>query len=117
MNGSKVPDKYVLDALANDVEDLDSVIRMLNSDSELGWREEWGRDFRRDEILAALLRLVRNDLVRVLALAEDGKSLEELSLGTLPETGLGTAYFGITPRGRMVHRSWEPETGTDPVGS
>jgi hypothetical protein len=31
------PDLCVLDALANDIEDLESVLRMLNSCTALGW--------------------------------------------------------------------------------
>ena len=31
------PDLYVLDALANDIEDLESIARTLNSDTALGW--------------------------------------------------------------------------------
>ena len=114
MSVSKMPDKYVLDALVNDVEDIESILRTLNSESELGWRDEWGSDFLRDEVVMALLRLVR-DLVRVFVLEEEGKSLRELSPRELPSTALGGTYFGMTPRGRIVHRSWEPDAGADPV--
>lgn len=47
------PDMYILDTLANDVEDLESILRMLNSDTAIGWHKQWGRRFTRDEVVPA----------------------------------------------------------------
>lgn len=107
------PDLYVLDALANDIEDLDSILRMLNSDSSLGWAAEWGRPFQRGELVEALSRLVAKNNVQVLVLAPDGKSLESLSSTALPPGSYQDAYFSLTDRGRLVHRNWDPELGGD----
>jgi len=44
MNGrAGFPDLYVMDSLADDTEDLEGILRMLNRDMVLGWHEEWGR--------------------------------------------------------------------------
>jgi len=102
------PDLYVLDSLANDIEDLEGILRMLNSDTALGWRAEWGREFEREEIVQALTRLTRADLVRTLVLAGDGKSLQELPARALPPESYDSAYFCLTERGRMKHTSWDP---------
>ena len=40
MAKERLPDMYVLDALANDVEDVEAILRMLNSDTALGWHNE-----------------------------------------------------------------------------
>ena len=61
-------DLYVLDSLANDIEDIEAILRMLNSDTVLGWYHEWGRQFTREDIVTALSRLVHDDLVHVMVL-------------------------------------------------
>jgi hypothetical protein len=44
MNGrAGFPDLYVMDSLADDTEDLEGILRMLNRDMVLGCHEEWGR--------------------------------------------------------------------------
>ena len=108
MTISRTPDLYVLDALANDVEDLESVLRMLNSNTALGWTKEWGRSFNRGEIVEALSRLVAKNLVQVLTLADDGCSLQSLPAATPPPSVYDEVYFALTERGRLVHRNWEP---------
>lgn len=110
---SKLPDLYVLDALVNDFEDLESILRMLNSGTSLGWAIEWGRPFQREELIAALSRLVTKDYVQVLLLAPDGKSLESFSSTALPPGSYQDVYFALTDRGRLVHRNWDPELGGD----
>jgi len=105
------PDLYVLDALANDIEDLESILRMLNGDTSLGWAAEWGRPFQRGDVVEALSRLAAKDYVQVLVLASDGKSLESLSSTALPPGSYQDAYFALTARGRLVHRNWDPELG------
>lgn len=102
------PDLYVLDSLANDIEDLDGILRMLNSNTALGWMKAWGRAFEREEIVGALSRLVTKDAVRVLVLTDDGKSLTDWPRGALPPASYGDVYFAMTERGRLLHSSWEP---------
>jgi hypothetical protein len=104
------PDLYVMDTLANDLEDLEGVLRMLNSDTVLGWHREWGRKFQRKDVVEALSRLIRNDMVQAYVLSEDGKSLEVLPPQTLPPGSYDDAYFGLRPHGRIAHQNWEPAT-------
>jgi len=107
MAKERLPDMYVLDALANDVEDVEAILRMLNSDTALGWHNEWGRKFRRDEIIETLCRLVADDLVRVYETKEE-PGLVPLPSRTLPPANFDAAWFGLTERGRLVHTNWEP---------
>lgn len=102
-------DLYVLDALANDMEDIEGILRMLNSDSDLGWKQELGREFSRSDILAALSRLVRADMVRVLVRDESGTALRELPRSVMPSSDYDVTYFAVTGRGRMVHDAWDPD--------
>jgi hypothetical protein len=103
-------DLYVLDSIADDVEDLESILRMLNSDSAIGWHRAPGRHFERQEVVEALSRLVRSDLARVSVL--DGKHLVELKAGQLPPESYDHAWFAITARGRVVHTTWDPQSET-----
>jgi hypothetical protein len=108
-------DLYVLDALANDFEDLEGVLRMLNSDTSLGWKWAWGRDFEREEVVSALSRLVSKDAVRVLVLSDDGKHLTDWPRGALPPASYGDVYFAMTERGRVIHSTWDPVLPTEDV--
>jgi hypothetical protein len=103
------PDLYVLDALANDIEDLESILRMLNSDTVLGWTQEWGRSFTRGDVVEGLSRLIKRDLVEVLVFSNDGKSLMELGRGTLPPGDYDDVYFALTEKGRFVHSNWDSD--------
>ena len=107
MRSDSSPDLFVLDSLANDIEDLESILRMLNSETVLGWKQEWGTTFARDVVVEALSRLIRKELVEVLIAASDGKSLMPLGRGLLPPGSYDDVYFSMTDRGRLVHTNWE----------
>src|SRR5881394_2177371 len=113
MHKSRLPDMYVLDALASDLESLNDLLRMLNSDTELGWHREWGKPFDRTEIVQALLRLVHDDLVRVYLPDAAGTGLLEQASRTAPPSDFSDAWFGLTERGRLVHTNWEPTDTTN----
>jgi hypothetical protein len=102
-------DLYVLDSIADDVEDIAAILRMLNSDTAVGWQRTWGRPFGRDEVVEALSRLVTADLARVSLLTSDGKGLVALPPKQLPPGSYDDAWFAITSRGRIVHSNWHPE--------
>lgn len=105
-----VPDMYVLDNLADDIESLEDILRMLNSTHVIGWKQRWGRSFERSEVVEALSRLVHDDLVRVSILTSEGKALNELAARQLPPGDYDDVWFAMTPRGRIVHTNWDPET-------
>lgn len=109
------PDMFVMDAMANDVESIDDLIRILNSSSDLGWTDVWGRMFTRDEVVSALMRLVRAGLVLAYAADGDKHELAPLDERVLPQS-LSEAYFGLTDRGRLVHANWDAPEGPAPTG-
>lgn len=109
LHNEREPGLYVLDTLANDLEDLESILRMLNSDTMLGWKWRWGRSFTRQEVVQALVQLIRADYVRVAAIAPDGTSLEPLAPRQLPAGSFDDVWFEMTPAGRLVHTNWDPE--------
>lgn len=107
-------DLYVLDAVADDIEGLDAILRTLNSDSAGGWRRSRGRPFTREEIVQSLSRLIRADLIRVALLTPNGTTLEDISVGQLPPASYDDAWFSMTQRGRLRHSNWDPEVPAEP---
>lgn len=110
MSSSILPDPYVLDALANDIEDLEGILRMLNSDTPLGWYRERGCRFQREEVVEALCRTIRGREVRGYLLHESGTELVPLAEGELPSLSFDEAWFEMTDRGRLRHADWRPPT-------
>lgn len=109
------PDNFVLDAMANDIESVDDLVRILNSDSELGWSDVWGRPFARNEVVAAVRRLVLVGLARTYTFAERGIEVTPLADGVLP-SNMSDAYFGMTDRGRAAHAAWDAPDGPPSMG-
>ena len=105
-------DFVVLDALANDLEDIQHILEMANHHT-IGWRAlNAGRDYTREQIIPSLLRLVRDDLVEACSYSKPERGLVGIGRTVLPTGALDDFWFVMTPRGRVVHSSWEPETGT-----
>jgi hypothetical protein len=100
-------DYFVLDSLANDLEALEDVLRILNSDA-IGWRTHHPEPFTKDEVVPTLCRCIRDGLVRAAVLGADGKYLEPLEDRALPTCSVDDVWFELTARGRIVHSTWEP---------
>jgi hypothetical protein len=105
-------DMFVLDSLANDIESLADVMRIINSDSpELGWRDLHPAEFSRVEVLTALKRLTRDELVSVLRYSADGATITNAPpTDSFAWEEVDDLYFAMSERGRMVHRAWDPPT-------
>ena len=103
-----VTDYVVLDSIADDLESLEIILNRVN-DPQSGWRELHGNtEFTRDEILAALFRLVRDGLAEACSYSERDRALVSLGPRVLPSGELDEHWFVITPHGRMAHAAWEP---------
>jgi hypothetical protein len=100
-------DYFVLDAVADDLESLEDVLRILNSEG-LGWRAHHPSPFEREEVVPSLLRCIRDGLVRAAVLSANGKWLEPLEDGALPTAPLDEVWFELSAPGRLVHANWEP---------
>ena len=101
-------DLYALDALANDVEGFEDVVRLVNHPS-LGWQKPYGGPISEDAVLSALQRLVTDGLVAPLLLDASGTTLEAITPGIWPSGESAAAlWFQMTPEGRQVHTDWEP---------
>lgn len=104
---SRTADMFVLDAVMDDIEDLDGIMRNLNR-STSSWRGIWGREFRREEVVQALIQLIARDFIRAYVLDGGADALKALPRGIQPPGTLDHSWFGPTARGRFAHRNWEP---------
>lgn len=94
-------DLYVLDTLADDIEDLATILRVLNSDELISWYREWGRSFHREEVVESLTWLITNDFVRVLVPSADGQDLEDIPSQATSAWGLRRRLVRVdSPRSR-----------------
>jgi len=98
-------DFFVLDTLANDLESIADILRLINH-AEIGWTDVAGRHFTVTDITPALLRLIRDGSVEACYLAEDGRELRGAGEATVPPYPLADLWFRMTPRGRIRHTNW-----------
>ncbi len=99
---------FIVDVLQHDVaERLDSILRLLNNDSCIGWREFWPRDFNEPEVILALGELVKSGLVTVYREDTNGAELVATELRELPDD-VADYWYGRSAAGIAAWDSWEP---------
>jgi len=101
-------DMFILDSLANDLEDVGSILRILNSASELGWRDQHPEPFTREEVVPALLRAVKRKEIEACVYRPSERALVGAGEGIVPQGSLDEVWFRLTERGRIVLKSWTP---------
>jgi hypothetical protein len=107
----ELTDYFVLDMLANDLESIEDILRMLNG--PIGWRDLHPEAFSRGEVVAALLRCIRLGAVIACVPDKDGTSLVDAGEQIVPPGSLDIVWFRLTPRGKMLHGAWEPPSSMD----
>jgi len=107
---------FILDVLRHDTEPISSIVKMLNNEGCIGWREFWPHDFTIEEVTAAIGELAQHGLVSVLEYdaRRKGLVLVEASDERI-RNGQSDFWFAITPAGRDVWDAWDPPTGTVPA--
>jgi hypothetical protein len=98
---------FILDALANDIESLADIVRLVNH-PEMGWAELAGGPISPGAVAAALPVLVEDDLIEAFAYAELTPELQALPRRRMPVEPLEQCYFGLTGHGREMHTRWQP---------
>jgi hypothetical protein len=111
ISGERNADMYVLDVVADDIEGLEDILRMLN-DKKHGWQDAWHGTFERPDVVASLSRLIRDGSVQTYSVAAD-HTLVKQPQGSLPHAAYDAAWFGITPRGRVRHSNWTSGSSED----
>lgn len=107
---------FILDVLRHDVvEQIPSILKLLNNRSSLGWRGFWPHDFNADEVVPALKELIRDGAINACAEDESGELQPLIPEQVEAEQDEGRLWFGITEKGRKLWNQWEPPTLEDPV--
>jgi hypothetical protein len=102
-------DFVVLDALVDDLENIEQILGRANHATE-GWRElKHGGEYAKEDVVPALLRLIRDDLVEACRYSGPERALVPIGRSVLPSGDLADFWFQITPRGTLVHSSWRPD--------
>src|SRR5689334_11744711 len=93
-------DLYVLDAVADDVEEFGHILERLNSSTGL-WRRSHTVSVSAADLVLALSRHISSGLVEVCA--EAGGALQPLGDSVLPPSAYEGYWYRITPRGLLAH--------------
>lgn len=102
-------DMFVLDVLRHDVvEQVSSIVRLLNDRTCIGWRQFWPHDISSSEVVPALLDLERSGLVRALQETEGKDQLVPIPSGQLDASYAEVVWFALTEKGRRLWEEWEP---------
>lgn len=93
---------FILDVLRYDAEDFESLVRLLNDDSSIGWRDCWPSDFSAEDVSQALRTLVSRGLVETLVERQ----------GVLTPGGelvdVKPVWYRVTQQGLQAWESWTP---------
>jgi hypothetical protein len=99
-------DYLVLDALANDLEDIEHILEILNSDTQFGWRDYHPEPFTREEMVPALVRAIHDGCVEACIFSEEDGALIGAGERVVPAVPLEDVWFRLTSRGRTVLENW-----------
>lgn len=98
----------ILDVLRHDIEDLASLVRMLNLGDPIGWRDLWQRDISSDEAARSVCRLHEQRAIRLLALDESRDELVSVEEDRLTPEAAMRFWFELTEHGRRLWDAWVP---------
>jgi len=98
---------FVLDVLKYDIEQIGSILNLLNDDTCIGWRPFWGRPFTTAETTKWLAELADQGLVEVCH--ERGGYLVPVDDNpVLDENTVGAYWFRLMTRGEEALERWDP---------
>lgn len=107
-------DLFILDVLQHDIENVPSIIRMLNNIGCIGWRNFWPHDFTPDEVVPVVLDLCEQGSVKALKTGFRDDALHECNaVPSVEETCSGLVWFACTEQGIALWKQWDaPTDGT-----
>jgi hypothetical protein len=103
-------DMFILDVLRHDdIEPMSSILKLMNNDGCIGWREFWPSDFTPDDVIPALEALVRAGYVSAWREQESVDDLLPVSVDRLDiKRDQESLWFALTEKGRALWNHWEP---------
>jgi hypothetical protein len=104
---------FILDVLRHDVEEVASIVKMLNNRGCIGWRTFSDHDFTVQEVIPALQELLQKGLVASLSYDPEKGTLVPAEKGLNDLEG-EEVYFELTLRGFAVWEKWSPPIEDSP---
>jgi hypothetical protein len=109
---------FVLDVLRHDdIEQLSSILKLMNNDGCIGWREFWPHDFAADEVIPVLEGHVRAGYVTAW---REHDSTDELLPVTADKLDVRRdqedLWFALTDKGRALWNQWDPPQSSTSTG-
>ncbi len=100
---------FVLDVLRYDIEQIDSIIKLLNDDGCIGWRHRRAFDFTVQEVATELKKLVQEKLVETYGRSSDNSELLPVDCDNIDvDAKVNEYWYLITNLGRETWNDWEP---------
>ncbi len=97
---------FILDVLRYDIEQIPSVLSLLNDTGSVGWREFWDRDFERGEVREMLEYLAERGLVVPYA-DVGGSELVPMPIERARQMRDEELWWLLDERGKEAWAKWE----------
>jgi hypothetical protein len=107
---------FVLDVLRHDdLENIASIINMLNDKEDIGWRKYWPHDFLQEEVLPAIAQEIQQGNIEPCKRQSiDGPVVAVTKEAFFASTGATEWWYHLTSKGYSRWQHWLPpgEDGT-----
>lgn len=100
-------DMFVIDVLRYDIENIPSILKLLNNRSSVGWRFAWPHDFAEVEVIQALKDLIKNGWVKPLRENETHKNIVPVDEDEDIWNNIDTLWFELTGQGWQAWNNWD----------
>ena len=106
---------FVLDVLRHDdVENLDSMLTMLNDSSCIGWREFWPRSFTQEDVIPCIIQHIEDGNIDPCKEDPNGNAIVPADMKNLERRiRHGVLWFHLTRRGQHCWEQWQPPESHD----
>lgn len=99
---------FIIDVLRYDVEQVSSIVTLLNAGGGIGWRDLWPRDFTVSDVAPALNELLRQGFIRTFQSNETGEELIPADdVGDI-RLNIDALWFELTKSGWEAWEEWDP---------
>jgi hypothetical protein len=96
---------FIIDVLQHDeIEQLTSIINMLNDNGCIGWRKFWPSGFNKKEVIETLKFMLQHEWVEVL----DEDCQIKVGKWNLESVNWESVWFKCTTKGKQEWDSWTP---------
>lgn len=103
---------FVVDVLRHDIEQVSSIVNLLNDTGCIGWRDQSPSDFSSNQVISVIPNLVEKGYVDVYMYSKSEDALvPACEVGSMPEGFAGkenSYWFLLTDKGRAAWELWSP---------